>query len=113
MPAEELFTGELSTGELYTGELYTGELYTGELSDGELSDGELPAGELSSGDYFLFIEEYDVANYADDNSAYACKEDTNTVIKQLVKYSRILLEWVANNVLKANPDKFHLLSVVV
>ena len=42
-------------------------------------------------DYFLFIEESDVANYADDNSAYACKEDINTVIKQLEKDSRILL----------------------
>ena len=59
-------------------------------------------------DYFLFIEESDVANYADDNSAYAGKEDIHSVIKQLEKDSRILLEWVANNVLKANPDKFHL-----
>ena len=47
-----------------------------------------------------------MANYADDNSAYACKEDINTVIKQLEKDSRILLEWVANNVLKTNPDIF-------
>ena len=60
-------------------------------------------------DFFLFIEESDVANYADDNSAYACKEDIHSVIKQLEKDSRTLLEWVTNNVLKANPDKFHLL----
>ena len=50
-----------------------------------------------------------MANYADDNSAYACKKDIHTVIKQLEEDSRILLEWVGNNVLKANPDKFHLL----
>ena len=50
-----------------------------------------------------------MANYADDNSTYACKEDVHSVIKQLEKDSRILLEWVANNVLKANHDKFHLL----
>ena len=60
-------------------------------------------------DYFLLVEESDVANYADDNSAYACKKDIHTVIKQLEEDSRILLEWVVNNVLKANPDKFHLL----
>ena len=60
-------------------------------------------------DYFLFVEESDVANYADDNSAYACKKDIHTVIKRLGEDSRILLEWVGNNVLKANPDKFHLL----
>ena len=35
--------------------------------------------------------------------AYACKEDIHSVIKQLEKDSRILLEWVTN------PDKFHLL----
>ena len=60
-------------------------------------------------DYFLFIEESYVANYADNNSAYACKKDIHTVIKQLEEDSRILLEWVGNNVLKADPDKFHLL----
>ena len=60
-------------------------------------------------DYFLFVEESDVNNYADDNSAYACKKDIHTVIKQLEEDFRILLESVRNNVLKANPDKFHLL----
>ena len=60
-------------------------------------------------DYFLFIEESDVANYADDNSIYVCKEDVHSVIKQFENDSQILLEWVANNVFKANPDKFHLL----
>ena len=34
----------------------------------------------------------------------------DSVIVQLEKDSKVLLEWVSNNVLKANPDKFHLLS---
>ena len=46
-------------------------------------------------DLLLFTEKSDIANYAD-------------VIKQLEKDSRTLLEWVVNNILKANPDKFHL-----
>ena len=60
-------------------------------------------------DLFLFTDNSDVANYADDNSPYACKADIHSVIAQLEKDSRTLLEWVGNNVLKANPDKFHLL----
>ena len=38
-----------------------------------------------------------------------CKADIHSVIKQLEKDSRTLLEWVGNNVLKANPDKFYLI----
>ena len=60
-------------------------------------------------DLFLFTENSNVANYADDNSPYACKADIDSVIVQLEKDSRALIEWVSNNVLKANPDKFHLL----
>ena len=60
-------------------------------------------------DLFLFTDNSDVANYADDNSPYACKADIHSVIAQLEKDSRTLLEWIGNNVLKANPDKFHLL----
>ena len=60
-------------------------------------------------DLFLFNEDTDIANYADDNSPYACKSDMDSVIVQLEKDFKILLEWVSNNVLKANPDKFHLL----
>ena len=33
----------------------------------------------------------------------------DSVTVQLEEDSKILLEWVSNNVLKANPDKFHLL----
>ena len=60
-------------------------------------------------DLFLFNEDTDIANYADDNSPYACKSDMDAVIVQLEEDSMILLEWVSNNVLKANPDNFHLL----
>ena len=60
-------------------------------------------------DLFLFTDSSDIANYADDNSPYACELDMESVILQLEKDSKVLLEWVSNNVLKANPDKFHLL----
>ena len=60
-------------------------------------------------DLFLFITDADIANYADDNSPYACKGDIESVIIKLENDSKTLIEWVSNNGLKANPDKFHLL----
>ena len=61
-------------------------------------------------DLFLFTTDSEIANYADDNSPYACKDDIGSVINQLEKDSQILIEWVTNNSLKANPDKFHFIS---
>ena len=60
-------------------------------------------------DLFLFTYDSNIANYADDNSPYACKKDIESVINRIEEDSKILLKWVANNALKANPDKFHLL----
>ena len=42
-------------------------------------------------------------------TTFACETDNSSVLKQLDKDSKILLEWIRNNGLKANPDKFHLL----
>ena len=60
-------------------------------------------------DLFLFASKSNIANYADDNSPYACKKDINSVIAQLEEDSNLLLKWCSNNALKANPDKFHLI----
>ena len=60
-------------------------------------------------DLFLFTKESEIINYADDNSPYACRESIGLVMKKLEDDSKILLEWVSQNALKANPDKFHLL----
>ena len=60
-------------------------------------------------DLFLFTVDSNIANYADDNSPYSCENDIESVIVQLEKDSKTLLEWTGNNMLKANPDKFHLL----
>ena len=60
-------------------------------------------------DLFMFIPNSNIANYADDNSPYACKKDINSVISQLEEDSNLLLTWFSNNALKANPDKFHII----
>ena len=60
-------------------------------------------------DLFMFCEKSTLANYADDNSPYSCNNDIDAVISQLENDSKILLNWVSCNGLKANPDKFHLI----
>ena len=60
-------------------------------------------------DLFLFTNDSDIANYADDNSPYATGTNMNSVMEKLENDSKALLKWVSNNSLKANPDKFHLL----
>ena len=60
-------------------------------------------------DLFLFCSVIDIANFADDNSPYSCSTDVDSVIERLQNDSLILLQWFENNMLKANPDKFHLL----
>ena len=60
-------------------------------------------------DLFIFFQESDLANYADDNTPYACEKDIEAVLIKLEQDSKRLIEWVCYNSLKANPDKFHLL----
>ena len=67
-----------------------------------------PLFNIYSNDLFLFLI-LDIANYADDNSPFACGKSIPSVISQLETDASTLLKWIGNNGLKANPDKFHLL----
>ena len=60
-------------------------------------------------DLFLFTNDSNIANYAEDNSPYACKKDIESAIRRIEEDYKILLNWIANNALKANSDKFYLL----
>ena len=60
-------------------------------------------------DLFLFFEQLNIANYADDNTAYACKKDVDAVREKLEEDSSNLIQWAYNNLMAANPDKFHLI----
>ena len=51
----------------------------------------------------------EIANYADDNSPFAVAPTIPRVISLVEQESVFLLNWIRNNGLKANPDKFHLL----
>ena len=48
-------------------------------------------------------------SYADDNIPYVIADDINGVITSLEKASKVLFEWLENNLLKGNADKCHLL----
>ena len=50
-----------------------------------------------------------MANYADDNSPYESSFNIAEVILQLEEDANILVDWFANNYLKPNPEKWHLL----
>ena len=64
-------------------------------------------------DLFMFTEDFDVANYADDCSAYEYKKTLSEVITCLERDAACLLEWYQNNYLTPNPDKHHLLLNIV
>jgi hypothetical protein len=57
-------------------------------------------------DIFNFVKEYKLYNYADDNTLSHSGPDLDGSVKSLVKESAILIDWFANNKMKANPDKF-------
>ena len=60
-------------------------------------------------DLFLFFDNSDIVNYADDNSPFSCNADIDSVTSKLTNDSKTLLEWFCNNSLRANPDKFHII----
>ena len=60
-------------------------------------------------DLFFVCENDDNASYADDTTPYTCARDTPTVISEVQSTSEKLFNWIEKNLLKANPEKFHLL----
>jgi len=67
-----------------------------------------PLFNINSNDLFFFLL-LEIVNYADDNSPFACGESIPSVISQLENESVTLLNWIRNNGVKANPDKFYLI----
>ena len=60
-------------------------------------------------DLFLFLKEINIASYADDTTPYICNNNLDLVIAKLEEDSSLLIKWINNNHMKANPDKFHIL----
>ena len=60
-------------------------------------------------DLFLFLEDTNIASYADDTTPYICNNNLDLVIAKLEEDSSLLIKWMNNNHMKANPDKFYIL----
>ena len=60
-------------------------------------------------DLFYFLEDLDIASYADDTTIYTVKENKESVINALEASSLPLFTWFNNNFMKANSDKSHIL----
>ena len=60
-------------------------------------------------DLFLFSQNFNMANYADDCAPYEFSGSIDEVILKLHNDSLCLLQLYESNYLKPNPDKWHLL----
>ena len=58
---------------------------------------------------FLFLDDANVASYADDTTPYALKENTLQVLKEIEDKTAFVFNWFSANHFKANPKKFHFL----
>ena len=54
---------------------------------------------------FYFLEDFDIANYADDPTAYRAGKSAEFVVNNLEQSSAILFEWLNNNYMKVNTGK--------
>ena len=43
-------------------------------------------------DLFLFVEEVDIMNYADDNTPYVCSENVDVTLEKLEEVGKVLFE---------------------
>ena len=60
-------------------------------------------------DLFYFLENTDIASYADDNTLYSAQKNRETVINTIEASSQVLFDWFSDNFMKANSGKSHLL----
>ena len=60
-------------------------------------------------DMFYFLEDFDIANYADDSTPYSADKNLEFVINNLEESSSILFKWLHYNYMKVNTNKSHLL----
>ena len=64
---------------------------------------------ININDLFLFSQNFNMFNCADDCSPYEFSGSIDEVILKLYNDSLCLLQWYESNYLKPNPDKWHLL----
>ena len=58
---------------------------------------------------FWFMEEFEIANYADGSTPFSSKLNHKSVVEELEIPLSVLFTWLWNNYMKANTEKNHLL----
>ena len=58
---------------------------------------------------FYFLEDFDIANNADDSTPYCADKSAAFFVSNLKQSSKILFEWLNNNYMNLNTGKSHLL----
>ena len=62
-------------------------------------------------DFFHFILETEICNFADDNTLYTCDSSLENVLVRLNIEAKNAVKWFQNNSMVANPAKFQLLFI--
>lgn len=60
-------------------------------------------------DLFMFLDNDNLASYADDKTSYAMKENILQVIKEIEDKAACIFSWFSANLFKANPKRSHFL----
>ena len=58
---------------------------------------------------FCFLEDFDLANYADDFTPYNADKNVEFIVNNLEHSSSILFEWLNDNHMNVNTGKSYLL----
>ena len=58
---------------------------------------------------FYFLEDFDIANYADNAVSYCAGKSAKFVVSNLEQSPTILFEWLNNNYMKVSTGKRYLL----
>ena len=58
---------------------------------------------------FFIIKDFDIANYANDNTPCMGANNMDEVVKSLEEPSTKLFKWFSDNLMKSNAEKLHLL----
>ena len=62
-------------------------------------------------DIFYFIKNFDLYNYADDNTLSFHSPNFDEIIKVLQEEGKMLIDWFCFNCMQANPNKFQAIGV--
>ena len=60
-------------------------------------------------DLFMFVNDAQICNYADDTTIYACDSNIESIIETLESDALKIAEWFRSNCMKLNEDKCHLM----